>query len=158
MSINTPLGDRLDGFLANLLAGRSAITKWRGIDVSRIYAKVGADLSGYDVKSKMGSLEPVLAEETFKRLRRLVARAPWSTQLSMLSCADAFANAGLANYAMDMTRCGAIIAGHNLNQLHQFNNRTQFDEEPDFMDGLLALTGLDTDHVGSISEALGIRG
>ena len=49
MSINTPLGDTLDGFLNGLLAGKSAITNWKNLDVSRCYSKVGADLSEYDV-------------------------------------------------------------------------------------------------------------
>ena len=32
MSINTPLGDTLGGFLEGLLAGRSAITRWKTLD------------------------------------------------------------------------------------------------------------------------------
>src|SRR4249920_2169010 len=53
MDINTPLGDTLDGYLAGLLSGRSAVCRWKGVDTSRIYSKVGADLSEYDIDSKM---------------------------------------------------------------------------------------------------------
>jgi 3-oxoacyl-(acyl-carrier-protein) synthase len=160
MSINTPIGDRLDVFLENLLAGRSAVTRWQGIDTSRIYAKVGADLSAYDADAKLRTLEPALPADLFKRLRRLVSRAPWSTALSMLSAADGFADSGLVSPGVspDADRVAVIVGGHNLNQGHQFENRTRFDDEPDFMDGLFALTGLDTDHAGSVSEALGSRG
>ena len=45
MAINTPLGDSLDGFLEALLAGRSALSRWKRLDTSRIYAKIGGDLS-----------------------------------------------------------------------------------------------------------------
>ena len=54
MSINTPLGDTLDRFLAGLLQGKSALSRWKGLDVSRCYSKVGADLSGYDSAAKLG--------------------------------------------------------------------------------------------------------
>ncbi len=58
MSINTPLGDTLPGFLEALLAGRSAINRWRFFDTDGVYSKVGADLSGYDVKGKLKEIEP----------------------------------------------------------------------------------------------------
>ena len=32
MAVNTPLGDTLDAHLAGLLAGRSAITRWKSFD------------------------------------------------------------------------------------------------------------------------------
>ncbi len=158
MSINTPLGDDIDVFYQKLLAGESAITNWKAVDTARIYSKVGADLSGYDVQAKLDKLREKLPEEVFKRLRKLVGRAPWSTKLSMLTAADGALDAGLFGSDIDFDRVAAVIAGHNLNQLHQFDNRTQFEDEPDFMDGLLALTGLDTDHAGSVSDALGVRG
>ena len=55
MSINTPLGDTLDGFYGGLLAGRSALSNWKKLDTSRIYSKVGADLSDYDITAKVKS-------------------------------------------------------------------------------------------------------
>ena len=59
---------------------------------------------------------------------------------------------------MDLDRTAAIVAGHNINFNYQYENRLQYAEEPDFMDSLLALTGLDTDHAGCVSETLGVRG
>ena len=55
MALHTPLSDELTGNLAALMAGRSAITHWRSIDTSRIYAKIGGDLGDVD-------LSPALAE------------------------------------------------------------------------------------------------
>lgn len=55
MSINTPLGDNLDGFIENLLAGKSAITNWKTLDSSKIYSKVGGDLGEYDINGKIDS-------------------------------------------------------------------------------------------------------
>jgi 3-oxoacyl-(acyl-carrier-protein) synthase len=158
MSINTPLGDTLDGFLEGLLAGRSALSRWKTLDSSRIYSKVGADLSKYDTAQKLGALEGKIPADVHKRLRRLVAKAPWSTGLSMLLAADGYLDSGLFGTGIDTTRVASIIAGHNINFNYQYENRLRFAEEPDYMDSLLALTGLDTDHAGSVSEMLNIRG
>ena len=158
MSINTPLGDTLEGFLAGLLAGRSAVTKWKTLDVSRCYSKIGADLSQYDAAGKLASLEARLTPAVFKRARKLIAKAPWTTKLSILLAIDAFLDGGAFGAEIDLDRVGAIVSGHNINWNHNYDNIRRFQDEPDFMDSLLAITGLDTDHAGSISEALGVRG
>src|SRR5690606_3001505 len=158
MAINTPLGDTLDGFYAGLLAGRSAITHWKELDTSRIYAKVGADLSEYPVLDKVRGLEGAIPPEVYRLLARLVPKAPWSTKLSMLLAVEGGRDAGLFAEALDRYKCAAIVAGHNINFNYQYENRRTFEDEPDFMDSLLALTGLDTDHAGSVSAVLDARG
>jgi len=158
MAINTPLGDTLEGFLANLLAGKSALSRWKSLDVSRCYSKVGADLSDYDAAAKLGALEGKVPSDVFGRSRRLLAKSPWTTKLSILLGLDGFRDAGAWREPLDLDRVAAIVAGHNINFRHQYENRLQFAEEPDYMDPLLALNGLDTDHAGCLSESLGIRG
>lgn len=158
MAINTPLGDTLDGFLSALLAGRSALSNWKQLDTSRIYSKVGADLSDYPVAAKLASLEGRIPPEVFRRLRKLVSKAPWSTKLSMLLAVDGWLDAELFGKGVDPTRVAGIVAGHNIGFNYQYQSRLQFEDEPDFMDSMLALTGLDTDHAGSISEVLEVKG
>ena len=82
MGINTALGDDLDVFYANLLAGRSGITKWKFLDTSRVHSKVGGDLSGYDTPAKLVALAGKLPEDVHKRVRRLAKKAPFSTRSS----------------------------------------------------------------------------
>jgi len=158
MSINTPLDDTLDGFLGALLAGRSAITRWKTIDAEAIYSKVGGDLSQYDTDAKVERLQPCVPEAVFKRLRRLVSRSPWSTRLTMLAAVDAWLDAGWDRASPPCGGVATVVAGHNLNQRHQYAQHLQFAEEPDYMDSLLALNGLDTDHAGCVSEVLQLRG
>jgi 3-oxoacyl-(acyl-carrier-protein) synthase len=158
MSINTPLGDTLDVFFEGLLAGRSAVSHWKKIDTSRIYCKIGADLSGYDVDAKAASFEGRIPGDMFKRMRKLIQYVPWSTKLTILMTLDAFLDSRLAEAGFDMTRLAAIVAGHNINFNYQYEQRLQFAEEPDFIDPMLSLHGLDTDHAGCISELLGVRG
>jgi 3-oxoacyl-(acyl-carrier-protein) synthase len=157
MSVNTPLGDTLDGFLANLLAGRSAITRWKS-NTDQIYSKVGADLSDYDVTAKIERLQAVTPPEIHRRLRKLASKSPWSTRLSMLTAVDAWLDAGFRDVPPAERSVAVIVAGHNLNQNHQYLQRRQFDEEPDYMDPKLGLNGLDTDHAGCISEMLKAQG
>ena len=158
MSIHTPLGDTLEGYLAALLAGKSAITNWKTLDTSRIYSKVGGDLSEYDVDAALASLESRIPGDAFRRLRKLLSRAPWSTKLSLLLAARGFLDAGLFNAPHDDTKVATIVAGHNINVNYQYETRLQFQEEPDFIDNLFSLHGLDTDHAGSVSELLQAMG
>src|SRR5690348_4943195 len=76
MAVNTPIGDTLDGFLQALLAGRSAITRWKSLDTDRIYSKVGGDLSAYDIAAAAEKLRARAPEEIHKRLRKLISKAP----------------------------------------------------------------------------------
>jgi len=158
MSVNTAIGDTLDGFRDSLMAGRSAISQWKAFSTEGIYSKVGGDLSGYDVAAKLAALEPLIPAHVHKRLRKLVAKVPWTTKLSMLLAADGWRDAGLFGADYDPDRQAVVVAGHNLNALYQFNTRIQFQEEPDFIDGMSSLYSLDTDHAGCVSEVLQARG
>lgn len=157
MAINTPLGDDLDTYYANLLAGKSAITRWRFFDNDAVYSKVGGDLSGYDVAARLIDLEDRLPAEMHRRLKKLCKKAPFSTAISMLCAADAWLDAGLTEPA-DPTRSSVLVGGHNLNQNYLMSNFTTFGDEPDYIDSMAALLMLDTDHAASVSEVLGFRG
>src|SRR5687767_624931 len=95
MSVNTAIGDTLDGFTAALMDGRSAISQWKAFPTDRVYSKVGGDLSAYDVTAKLEALQPRLPADVHKRLRKLVGKVPWTTKLSMLLAADGWLDAGL---------------------------------------------------------------
>ncbi len=158
MGINTPLGDTLDAYFDNLMAGKSAIRQWTCVDSSGIYSKVGGDLSHFDFKAKLDRLKDTLPAETHRTLRKLIKKAPFTTRLSMCCAADAYHNAGLFDCDVSPTRQSVIVAGHNLNKQYQHSNAVQFAEEPDYIDSIASLLSLDTDHAGSVGEVLGIQG
>lgn len=136
MAVNTPLSDTLDGFLAALLEGRSAITAWKRAADPPIYSKVGADLSDYDVAAKVRSWEGRVSDDRYRLLRRFTARAPWSTKLSVLIALDAYADAGLLDTTEAPERTGVLVGGHNINLNYQYESRLQFAEEPDYIDSM----------------------
>jgi len=158
MSITTPLGDTLDGFLDALMAGRSALSHWKAFSTEHVYSKVGGDLSHYDVAGAVAALEAHIPADVHKRLRKLAARVPWTTRLSMLLAVKGWLDAGLFEQRLDEDRLAVIVAGHNLNALYQYESRLRFQEEPDFIDGMTSLYSLDTDHAGCVSEVLQARG
>ena len=53
MGIMTPIGDNLDNYYKNLIAGKSAITNWRSLDTSLVRCKIGGDMGDYDYKKYM---------------------------------------------------------------------------------------------------------
>ena len=158
LGINTPIGDDLGTFYANLLAGKSAITRWKWMKNENVYSKIGGDLSEYDVKGKLARLVGKIPADMHKRARVLCNKAPFSTCLSVLCAADAWLDAGLGEGG-DPTRRAVLVGGHNLNERYFASNYETFlHEEPDYIDSMAALHMLDTDHAGSVSEMLGWQG
>lgn len=156
MGINTAIGDELQTYYDNLIAGKSAISKWSWLDHPGVYSRVGGDLSGYDIKAKLAKLREKLPEDMHKRARQLTRKAPFSTQISVTCAADAWIDAGLPE--VDPVRSSVLVGGHNLNERFMMKNFGIFQEEPDFIAGMAALQMLDTDHAGSVSELLGFQG
>ncbi len=158
MAINTPIGDTLDEFINNLMDGKSAVTKWDTLDTSRIYAKVGGDLGRYDVHAKILSYKDRIPEDIYNRLLKLGSKSPLSIAISLLISVEACLDSGYIKSIEDGNNIATIIAGHNLNQKYTFENHDVFNEEPEFVEGLFALNGLDTHHVGSVTDILQLHG
>ena len=71
MATINPLGDTLEGYVDNLLAGVSGIKRWESLDVSVIECKIGGDLGDYDCKAALQKFEGDLPEAQYKKIRRL---------------------------------------------------------------------------------------
>jgi 3-oxoacyl-(acyl-carrier-protein) synthase len=157
MGVNTPLGDQLDIFLENLYQGNSAITNWKFVKNSKVYSKVGGDLSDYDALGKAATLEAALPLDVFIRQTKLLKKAPFSTRLTVLSSINAWLDAGLT-FDLNPYRQAIIVAGHNLAERFLLKNHTTFLDEPDWIDGITAVVDLDSDHAASVGEVIGSKG
>ncbi|MGZ4038493.1 MAG: beta-ketoacyl synthase N-terminal-like domain-containing protein, partial [Bacteroidia bacterium] len=158
MSINTPIGDTLDKFLENLLAGKPATTRWKTLNTERIAAKVGADLGEYDIVGKIRTYEGKIPASIYDKLLKLGSKFPFSISVSLQVAVEAFMDAGYINELKEGNNVATVVAGHNLNQKYTFENHDVFNDEPEFVDGLFALYGLDTHHVGSVTDVLQLHG
>ena len=158
MSINTPIGDNLDSFIENLLAGKSALCNWKTLNTDKIYSKVGGDLGEYDINAKIDSYKGKVPDDVFARLNKLGKKSPFSIAMSLQVAVEAMLDAGFINEIKDGNNIATVIAGHNLNQKYTFENHDVFNDDPDFVDGLFALYGLDTHHVGSVTDILQLHG
>lgn len=155
MAVNTPLADTLDGFLAALLEGRSAVTRWRSVDMSRSYSRIGADLGGYDVDARLAALMPVLPPVIAERLQRLVRRVPWSLRLGAVVVADAARDAGLDEASM--ADLHVVVGGHNVATGYAEQGFAKFHADPGSLPIGFELYSLDTTQAAVASELLGTR-
>lgn len=158
IGINTPLGDDLSVFYNNLVNGKSGLKKMTTLDTSMIMAKVGGDLGDYDIKGKLEKLKEKLPDDMFKRLKKILKTAPFSTKLTMIAGIDAYVDAGLISYDFDRTRMCGILGGHNFHDNYIAKNIRQFDKEPEYIDGLMGICVFDSDVIASISECLQFYG
>jgi 3-oxoacyl-(acyl-carrier-protein) synthase len=159
MGIMTPIGDNLNDYYRNLIAGKSAITKWRYLDTSKIRCKVGGDLGDYDYKKYITeTLKPKLPEEVYRRLNRILETAPLATRMTVLTVAQAYIDAGLLGIDLDTTRINAILGGHNFNSNYIYSNFKRFQKEPESIHELMGICVYDADLITSAAEIFGIRG
>lgn len=158
MGVMTPIGDNLDDYYNNLIAGKSAIRKWESIDVTNVRSKVGGDMGDYDHKAAFKRLKSDIPEDVAKRMRKILKTAPLSARLTSLAAVQAFLDAKLFNANVDSERVSAILGGHNFNSNYIYENFKQFQEEPEYISGLMGICVYDTDIITSIAEILQIHG
>jgi 3-oxoacyl-(acyl-carrier-protein) synthase len=158
MSVNTALGDTLDGYIENLLQGKSGISRWKSIDSERIYAKVGGDIGSYDLKRKARAYQGRIPDPMQARLMAYLQKSTFSVGATLCVALEAFVDAGCVHDITADNNIATVVAGHNLNQKYSYRNYDDFREEPDFIDGLMGLKGLDSHHVGMVTDLLQLHG
>jgi 3-oxoacyl-(acyl-carrier-protein) synthase len=158
MATINPLGDTLDAYIDNLLAGRSGVRKWESLDVSIIQCKVGGDLGNYDCSGALEGFKAPLGEARYKKIRKLFRTATFSAKTAVLCSLGAYLDAGLLTADPDPYRTGAVVGGHNFNSKYLYDNGVQFREEPEFIDALSGVEGIDPSIPGLITESLVLYG
>ncbi len=158
MGTINPLGDSLEEYYSNLMAGKSGIKVWETLDVSNIECKIGGDIGNYDTKAALKGLQDDLGEDFYKKAAKLFKTATFSSKTAVLSSLYAWKDAGLMRKDLDPFRTGVIVGGHNLNSKYLFENQKQFLEEPEFIQPLSGVEGIDPNVPGLISEVLSVHG
>ena len=158
MATINPLGDTLEEYIENLIAGRSGIRRWKSLDVSGIDCKVGGDLGDYDCMSGLEKFIDTLGIPRFKKIRKLFRTATFSAKTAVLCSLGAFEDAALFGTDFDPYRVSVAVGGHNLNSKYLYDNGEQFREEPEFIDALSGVEGIDPSVPGLVTEALEVYG
>lgn len=142
----TSIADNLDGFTAALLAGRSGVRP--GPSQAPAARLDDFTLRGWSERHLGGD------EETATRLLRVAGRATRPAQTAACVALDAVRGARF----QPGTRTGLLVAGANLTLDHQARTVLDYERRPGRLRASYALTHLDADIVGVVSELTGIRG
>lgn len=155
VGIVSALGHGVASFAAALREGRSGARRMGGEGrLAQIPAALLADFNLDAALASSGDLPGALVQ----RARRAARRAPVSVQAAVAAATEAWHRAGLDRGGAEPERTELIVAGQNLNQRLSFDARTRFAEQPEYLPPAYGSQFLDTNHVGTLSEVLEIRG
>lgn len=161
MATVNPLGDNLNDYYNNLIAGKSGVKVFKSLDLSRVECKIGGDLADYDYMAALEKYKVQLGD-SFKAVRKLFKHATFSARIAMLTAIDAWNDAGLydpnCTDSVDPYRVMSVVAGHNLNDNYFARMLEQFRIEPEYIDPLAAVEAIDNNVPALITEVLGIHG
>jgi 3-oxoacyl-(acyl-carrier-protein) synthase len=165
MGTINPLGDTLEGYYQNLIAGKSGIRRWKSLDMSEIECKIGGDLGDYDCLAALDQFKDALGPETFKKAKKMFRTTTFSAKMSVLCTLSAWKDAGLFsgeaaehNGAADPFRTSVIVGGHNLNSNYIHENSKRFLQDVEYLDPLSGVEGIDPNVPAVITEILGLHG
>lgn len=158
MATINPLGDTVEEYYQNLLAGKSGIKEWKSLDLAKCENKIGGDLGDYDTKTALESLKDKIGEPKFKRVRKLFKTATFSSKTAVLTAQTAWLDAGLESREIDPYMTMVVVAGHNLNSRYIYQLFRQYEEEPEYMDPLSSVEAIDNNVPALVSEVLAVNG
>ncbi len=158
MGTINPLGDTLEGYYQNLIAGKSGIRRWKSLDMSNIECKIGGDLGDYDCLSALEGFKDALGPDTFKAAKKLFRSTTFSAKAAVLCTLAAWRDAGLFGTSVDPFRTSVIVGGHNLNSNYIHENSKRFFQDEEGMDPLSGVEGIDPNVPAVITEILGLHG
>ena len=157
MSTINPLGDSLEEYYTNLIAGKSGVKVWESLDLSPCENKIGGDMGDYDWAAALESFQEDWGPR-YKAVRKMFRNATFSARISMLTAMGAWKDSGLWNGEMDPFRVMTVVAGHNLNSNYIYRLGNQYQVEPEYMDSLAAVEAIDNNVPALITELFGLHG
>jgi malonyl-ACP decarboxylase len=151
LGVVSPIGHDVPAFTAALRAGRSGVVALP--DGGDLLAPLG-DLDLASALERCDRLEP----RTRRRALRTAHRAPVPVKAALAAAAQAWQDAELDARRVPADRIGLVVGGHNLTGAASFAAYPAYQREPAHLAPRFALQVQDTDHVGTLSQALGITG
>jgi len=158
MSTINPLGDNLEDYYNNLIAGKSGVKIWKTLDLTPCENKIGGDMGDYDWSTKLEQFKDDWGDQ-FKKIKKLFRNATFTSRISMLTAMEAWKDAGLWGTVIeDPFRVMTVVAGHNLNSNYIYQLGNQYQVEPDYIDSQAAVEAIDNNVPALITELFGLHG
>lgn len=151
--VRCSIADSVAAFAAALREGRSGI-RVRS-DGGPREPKLAAQVEGFDIAAWLDGLQ-ASDPELWGRARKVLKNAPRATRLGVTAAVEAWREAGGATGEPERT--GLIVAGSNLNQDYIAENVVAITSAGRRPNPKYALSYSDSNHVGCVSEILGICG
>jgi malonyl-ACP decarboxylase len=154
LGVVSALGVGLPAFAEGLWSGQSAIRQQD--PEQRPPLAIYAGLPEFDFASALRAslADPALVE----RGLRCGRRAPRALQFSLVCALQAWQHAGLGADGFEREASALVIAGHNIAPAHAFAVHERWRDALHAVPPSHAMQFLDSDHVGCVSEVLGLRG
>lgn len=155
MGIISSLGLGIPRFRDALLKGESQFAQHHDPILSfPVVAALIQPFSFLDVLTEFSWLSPSRCQSLIKLMRG----APLTVQTALLAALEAWQQAELDRSPLDSRRIGLIIGAQNTTSHYQYHLYAKFQQQPDYLSPTYALHFMDSDHIGILSEAFGIRG
>jgi 3-oxoacyl-[acyl-carrier-protein] synthase-1/3-oxoacyl-[acyl-carrier-protein] synthase II len=119
---------------------------------------VGGDLGGYDLAGGLDRVTGDFEPDERRSVRRLFRATTFSGRMTILCALEAFAHAGLRERRPDPFRVSVPVGGHNFNSRYVTENNRRYAVDPDFIDPLMGVHGLDPNIAACVAEVLGAHG
>ncbi|MET9969784.1 beta-ketoacyl synthase N-terminal-like domain-containing protein [Streptomyces sp. NPDC006356] len=145
----------IDSFTRSLRAGTSGIGL-RSVAGSHsdLRPLLCADLPDFDLRTAVADR----AEPLRRSATRIAGRSPLPAQASVAVALEGWERAGLDRAQVPGERLGLVVAGHNLGGRYAEEVRPRYTSSPVHLPARYPLQFMDTDHVGTVSQLLGITG
>lgn len=157
MGVVCSIGHSVEEFRAALEAGRGGVGFLQEERASAGPVNLGAPLRGFSFEerlSKLTGLPPAILE----RARRGAQRAPLPVQCSVIGALQAWKEARLGEAPLDSERVGIVVASEGAMQRFHHDAFVKYAKGPEYVSPRYVLHGLETDHVGTVSEVLELHG
>ncbi|WP_371778500.1 beta-ketoacyl synthase N-terminal-like domain-containing protein [Streptosporangium subroseum] len=157
MGVVCSIGADVPSFTRALWKGRCGIQPVPDTDAGGAARRLAAVVRGFSFDGGVARRR-LLPESIRRDALRAARRSPRSLQIDLVTALEAFEDARLYRSGIPADRVGLVVAGHNLTSDYAYDLQDKYQENPAYLPARFALHFMDTDHVGTLSQVLGIKG
>lgn len=157
LGIVSSIGRDSKEFSESIYSGKCGIKLLQSKGSELLPVKLGAPVDDFSFDTELQKFIE-LDNDLVSKAKKCARRSPKSVQVSVLASLEAWYQAELHKSRVSGDRIGLVVAGSNISQSLQYGLHSKFVESPEYVTPSYALHFMDTDHVGTISEVLGIHG